>query len=160
MPLFLRIYCVPDPDLGAFSVAPMTLQRWLEYQVDRHDQWLPGSWRDLDTLLGKTGLAATSSPIGPAGANWTYPDASEHGAYGISSQAVLALLQALAAVDRPLVEAHLRRRRAEAGEPELTPAECATLAEVLLRQLAQLKATCLRAEGRGYGLFFVIRDTP
>ncbi len=160
MPLFLRLYTVPDPDLGAFSVAPLTLQRWLEYQADRHDQWLPESWRDLDALLGNTGRAASAAPLAPPGANWTYPDASEHGAYGISSQAVLALLQAITAVDRPLVEAHLRRRRAEAGEPELTPDECATLADVLLRQLAQLKATCIKAEGRGYGLFCVMRDTP
>ena len=163
MGLRMRLYPAPDPDLGAFSIAPQTLKAWLRYARSRPEVSLRESWRELDAILGATDPAPSASPLTPRGATWNFPGASERGAFALSSKATAQLREALDRVTRTQVEAQVRRRwmveAMNAGAAsERDAAELTAAADELLQYLRLLRETCAFAETKGYGLLMELSE--
>lgn len=163
MALRMRLYPTPDPDLGAFSVAPQALKAWLKYAHSRPEVSLHPHWRDLDEILGRAPSAPSPTPLGPTGAHWRFPNANEHGAHALSSESTKRLLVAIEETSRAQIEAYLRQRwsaHAQAtGQPtELPGPELATLTDALLASMARLRQTCAEAIEKGYGILMVLED--
>lgn len=161
MGMQMRLYPAPDPDLRAFSIAPMTLKAWLRYANSLPEVSLREAWKDLDALLAGAPGASAASPLSPAGADWRFPDAADRGAHALSSGSTAVLLRAIENIDRPQVERFLTARLTGAGEgdsPPLPPEELARTTDELLGQLAKLRESCTEAVRRGYGLLMAFWD--
>lgn len=161
MGISMRLYLAPDSDLRAFTGAPRTLHLWLRYPRTPADAWLHESWRDLATLLAASPFAPANSPLTPAGGDWQYPSAADHGAHALTPASTQQLLQAIEQIDRRDVEAHVRQRwaalSAEHGlSPHLAADQLSAGTDELLGYLACLEDACTRARAKGFGLLMAL----
>jgi hypothetical protein len=156
----MRLYLAPDSDLRAFTGAPKTLQLWLRYPRSLADAWLHRSWKDLDQILATIPGVPTRSPLTPAGADWIYPTAADHGAHALSPEHTRQLLETVERVGQGDVERHVRARweRQHGGGdgPELSAAQIDREVEELLGYLGCLEEACLRAQVKNYGLIMAL----
>jgi hypothetical protein len=158
MAMIMRVYLSPDSDLRAFAGAPRTLQMWLRYPHSPPAMALGEGWRDLDAILRDDASGQQASPLAPAGADYTYPFAADHGAHGLSSPSAERLLQAIDAVTRERVEGYVQRRQGGRRRPSRppTPAEVAARTDELLAGMAQLRERCALAVTKRYGLVMAL----
>lgn len=162
MGISMRLYLAPDSDLRAFTGAPKTLQKWLRQRRVLADMWLQEHWRDMDAILAERAAShGGHSPLTPAGADFTYPGAADHGAHALDSTSTERLLSTLEDIARPELEAHLRRRLA--GEPDAggataapDPARLAAETEALVAHFACLEEACKLAVSKRYGLLMAL----
>jgi hypothetical protein len=162
MGISMRLYLAPDSDLRAFTGAPKTLQKWLRQRRSLKDMWLQEHWRDIDAILAADPSASSNySPLTPRGADFVYPTVADHGAHGLTSTSTEQLLQSLAQVTTPRVEAYVRLRSmihsSEPGSAPLpTTEQLAAETQALLTHLACLEEACMLAVSKRYGLVMAL----
>jgi hypothetical protein len=157
----MRLYLAPDSDLRAFTGAPKTLQVWLRYPRAMADAWLHRSWKDLDAILAAAPGTPTRSPLTPAGADWIYPTAADHGAHALSPDHTRQLLEVIERLTPADVEAYVRHRWARVngesgGTNAMTESQVDQEVEELLSYLGCLQEACVRAQVKGYGLMMAL----
>jgi hypothetical protein len=157
----MRLYLAPDSDLRAFTGAPKTLNVWLRYPRALADSWLHRSWKDLDAILASAPNVPTRSPLTPAGADWIYPLAADHGAHALSPEHTRQLLETIEGIGPAEVEQYVRARwerlNAEiGGSREMPEDQVDREVEELLSYLACLQDACVRAQVKGYGLMMAL----
>lgn len=157
----MRLYLAPDSDLRAFTGAPKTLNVWLRYPRAMADAWLHRSWKDLDAIVAASPATPTRSPLTPAGADWVYPTAADHGAHALSPTHTKQLLEVIESIGPAEVEVYVRQRWARLGdrvgqEQEMPEAQVDQEVEELLSYLGCLQEACVRAQVKGYGLMMAL----
>ncbi len=161
----MRLHLAPDPDLRAFTVAPTALKTWLRFPRTLPEANLHEYWRDLDAILRTTAVADGKSLLTASAADWSYPDISDRGAFGISSTNMNQLLRAVEEVDRVAVEAYVlqrwtRQAIATGQPPELSPLQIASSTGDLLLYLGRLRDICALGVRKGYGVLMTLWEEP
>ncbi|HWA16242.1 MAG TPA: hypothetical protein VG817_07410 [Gemmatimonadales bacterium] len=156
----MRLYLAPDSDQRAFTGAPKTLQLWLRYPRSMADAWLHQSWRDLDALISATPGCPTRSPLTPAGADWIYPTAADHGAHALSPEHTRELLATIERIGPPEVDVYVRERydrhNGEGAAAQQPDDFFDREVEELMGYLSCLQDACVRAQVKGYGLIMAL----
>jgi hypothetical protein len=164
MGICMRLYLAPETDLRTFEVAPLTLRSWLGHPRSSRDVSLHEYWRGLDAILTTVPASQGRSWLTPAGADYVYAGAADHGAHSLSSASTEALMGVIDQVTTHHVVRYVRQQweaqAAAAGlDPDLSPEQLVAAAEELELFFAPLRESCAKAVARRYGLVMALWDS-